>query len=466
MKKVFGGLILAASIMLSTIGCSNSSEDGSKFKKISLEQFEAFIDSIKDVESPYNTAETKYESDYEYEQDEETKYIRLGDKWITIYGSYSYSRSTYFLEHDACYMYEVMKDEFPHMVSYSIYKNRSQYKLVVDMYDAVGECLINKYGNLEYLNMTFLDEYLKEQNHFCFEAKYLIEDNRGISCDSLAIKDMYIKYNEDNDAYSFLGFNQRIQPRMIRVPDVYDDGVNGQKYLTYVDLHAVYYSPSVLRVNIPQHVNEIGTLHGWSEGLGIVSFSSIEVDNDNLTYSSFDECLYSKDYSKFLMCPVGRSDAVDIHYQAKTIEIDAFRNCQKIKNIGSWGFVETIRVGAFANSSFENITLPNTITTLENIVFTNCKTLKTITLNDELDYVRPSIIANCESLEEVTIGHGAKHIYTSIIGQCTNLKKIKFNGTVEEWDKVHIYGNGWRASDIGSVNKITCTDGEVNIVVE
>ena len=466
MKKVFGGFILAASMMVTTIGCSNNTEDGSKFKKISLEQFESFIDSIRDVKSPYNAANVKYESNYDYEQDEEMKYIRYNDGWITLYGSVSQSRSAYLLSRNACFFYDQLKDEFEHMVSYSIYKNKYQYKLSVDMYDTIGEGVFNKYGDVEYMHLVFLDEYQQETNHFELEAEYLVEDDKAISCDILAIKDMFIEYDEDNDAYSFLGFNQRIQPKMIRVPDVYDDGVHGEKYVTYIDLHALYYSPSVTRIYVPEHVDKIETLHGWSEGLGNSSFSYIEVDEDNLTYSSYDECLYSKDYTKFLMCPVGRSDSVSINYQTKTIEANAFANCQKVKQIFNWGTVETIRVGAFSNSSFENLVISNSVTTIENIAFVNCKLLKTIVLSDGLDYVRASTIANCESLEEVTIGHDAEHIYTSVIGNCPNLKKIKYNGTVEEWNKISIYGDSWKAKDIGSVNKITCTDGEVNIVVE
>lgn len=96
----------------------------------------------------------------------------------------------------------------------------------------------------------------------------------------------------------------------------------------------------LMRMLIPKSVTSIGFLAFHS------NIKSINVDVDNLNYSSIDGILYDKLESILIYCPSGKQGNVDIPNSVTVIESYAFDNC-----------------------SLTSITIPNSVILIENFAF-------------------------------------------------------------------------------------------------
>lgn len=133
------------------------------------------------------------------------------------------------------------------------------------------------------------------------------------------------------------------------------------------------------KLYIPKTVKKI------ESGLAILSRSNLqkieyEVDKENPFFCSIDGSLYSKD---------------------KTRLVGVFPT-QKDKFIVQNG-VQIIEQFTFKELNFEQIFLPDTLTTIGHRCFENCKKLREITLSKSLEFLDFRAFDGCDNLEKITI---------------------------------------------------------------
>lgn len=160
---------------------------------------------------------------------------------------------------------------------------------------------------------------------------------------------------------------------------------------------------SLTTITIPKNVAHIGDV----QGTPATTFSgdlweSIEVDPENERYYSIDGVLFDR-YSNTLLCyPQGKTDEsytvpdgiLEIDYGALWFfkgELTLPDGLQKIDN------------SAFYAAEFTTLELPDTVTSIGEMAFTNCDQLTGITLPASVQSVDASAFASCEQLEEITI---------------------------------------------------------------
>ena len=120
--------------------------------------------------------------------------------------------------------------------------------------------------------------------------------------------------------------------------------------LTTIEKNAFYNCEKLKSVTIPPNVSFIG-LAAFVEGLSESSLTEIKVDPENPYFSEKDGVVFSKDGTKLIMFPSGRSGDYQIPDGTVSVGDYAFYYCVNVSSITVPGSVRSLGEGAFGNCS-------------------------------------------------------------------------------------------------------------------
>ena len=89
-----------------------------------------------------------------------------------------------------------------------------------------------------------------------------------------------------------------------------------------------------------------------------------------------------------------------------------------VKTIGSLAFCD--------NSSLENVTIPDTVLSIESAAFTRCDKLSSITLPNSIAYIGDYAFAGCTSLTKIYIPTSVEKMGDYVFSNCYNLTYITY----------------------------------------
>lgn len=169
---------------------------------------------------------------------------------------------------------------------------------------------------------------------------------------------------------------------------------------------------NVKELNVPASVTSMGV------GFACVSskLMKINIASDNPNYTSVDGVVYSKDMTRIMACPAGRTGSYIIPESVTKIENNAFDGCNKLTGItipesvtaiGSWAFsgcnnvknmkipskVTRINDGSFQNTYFTNVVIPKNVTYIGVRNFNNAN-IKTVTFEDTTHKWKMTLVTN------------------------------------------------------------------------
>lgn len=226
--------------------------------------------------------------------------------------------------------------------------------------------------------------------------------------------------------------------------------INGMK-VTAIDSLTFSDCLGELKINIPSGITNI-------EPMAFSSFAviHIEVDNNNLIYSSANGDLYSKDKTTLLSAFSGQTGymtipagvttigeyafwgcpfllGVDIPSTVTSIEMRAFTGCSGLTEIAIPSGVTSIGDQAFCLcEEIKEIIIPDSVTSMGKSVFASCTNLKRVTLPANLTSIPGATFMWCENLTEITLPSDLTSIGTRAFYGCTNLKKIIIPSSVTQ----------------------------------
>ena len=127
--------------------------------------------------------------------------------------------------------------------------------------------------------------------------------------------------------------------------------------------------------------------------------------------------------------------------QLKSIGRAAFYGTEhaypRFKEIKIPDSVETIGNGAFYDCrDLERITLPSALQTLSTVTFYDCTALSEVTFPASLKTIESSAFSGCRNLSKVKLPASLKAIQSSVFHLCINLKTVSYDGSLEQWNDI------------------------------
>ncbi len=140
----------------------------------------------------------------------------------------------------------------------------------------------------------------------------------------------------------------------------------------------------------------------------------IDVDPDNPSYRSIDGVLLNKEATELIQYPAGDMERTtyELPPSVRRIHNIAFEKSHLNEVVFNEGLY-SIGIRAFESSALTRVSLPSTLTELDNYVFLNCSNLVTLEASSNL-----------------------KKIGIGVLNHCSSLKNLKVNASnLEEWQK-------------------------------
>lgn len=128
--------------------------------------------------------------------------------------------------------------------------------------------------------------------------------------------------------------------------------------------------------------------------------------------------------------------------QLKSIGRAAFYGTEhahpRFKEIKIPDSVETIGNGAFYDCrDLERITLPSTLQKLSNSTFYDCTALSEVTFPASLKTIEKSAFSGCRTLSEVKLPASLTTIQSYVFDRCSALKTVFYDGSLERWSQIN-----------------------------
>ena len=135
--------------------------------------------------------------------------------------------------------------------------------------------------------------------------------------------------------------------------------------VTSIEHYAFAFCESFKSITIPDSVTDIG----YQAFLGCTSLTSIDVEASNTSFSSIDGVLYNKNKTKLICCPGGKT-SITIPNSVTSIRELAFEMCTSLKSVTLPDNVTSIGYNAFSGcTSLTSITIPNSVTSIGSYAF-------------------------------------------------------------------------------------------------
>jgi len=108
------------------------------------------------------------------------------------------------------------------------------------------------------------------------------------------------------------------------------------------------------------------------------------------------------------------------------------------------GSVRSIGEGAFAGVGITEVTIPASVTRIDDFAFSECKALERVTFAEgsQLTSVGAGILRDCTALTELSLANCTKLARTgfSMLRSCTALERVTLPASLNEIDKNAFYG--------------------------
>ena len=205
---------------------------------------------------------------------------------------------------------------------------------------------------------------------------------------------------------------------------------DGTPKLTTIGASAFQNATSLTSITIPQTVNNIST----TSFQNTLSLTSINVNANNLTYSSDSGVLYTKSSQNTLIqYPVGNTQtSYTIPTTVTAINAYAFYNANNLKSVTLPDTSTFTSIGSYAFRGalgLTSITIPSNVSIIDQSAFFGATSLTTVTFDGtpKLTTIGASAFQNATSLTSITIPQTVNNISTTSFQNTLSLTSINVN---------------------------------------
>ena len=172
--------------------------------------------------------------------------------------------------------------------------------------------------------------------------------------------------------------------------------------------------------------------------------------------------LYTDGDDRILIGYTGDQTQLTLPDSITEINQYAFYYCSSLTSVTIPDGVTSIGEWAFSDcSSLTSVTIGSGVTSIGNGAFYDCSSLTSVTIPDSVTSIGYSAFRYCSSLTSVTIPDSVTSIGDYAFYRCDSLTSIKFNGTKAQWQAIS-KGNDWKYN-VPSTCVVRCDDGDLSI---
>ena len=183
---------------------------------------------------------------------------------------------------------------------------------------------------------------------------------------------------------------------------------------------------SLTSITIPSSVDSIrsGAFNYCS------NLSSINVASGNTHYSSIDGVLYNYVQDTLIQCPCAKT-SITIPNSVTSIGDHAFNNCRNLTSITIPSNITSIGKEAFYGcTGLTSITIPINVTSIGENAFSNCTGLTSIDIPNSITSIVNWMFYGCTGLTSITIPNSVTSIGGGAFSDCTGLTSITIPNSV------------------------------------
>jgi hypothetical protein len=162
------------------------------------------------------------------------------------------------------------------------------------------------------------------------------------------------------------------------------------------------------------------------------SLADIEVDGDNQVYSSKDGVLFSKNMTKLILYPEGKTqDSYTVPDGVASIGTEAFYGCQNLVSVTlPDGLKDLGNLTFYSCESLKSIDIPDSVASIDTGVFCGCKNLESAKIPDSVVNIGSGVFLGCTSLASIDIPDSVTTIGQKAFFRCDNLKTVEIPDSV------------------------------------
>ena len=216
--------------------------------------------------------------------------------------------------------------------------------------------------------------------------------------------------------------------------------------LTFVDSYCFYACSSLKTMQLPDNVSRIGQFAYAFSGLTAVDLSAnvvsvgnaafgacysletITVDDNNATYSTFDDVLFNKAIDTVYCVPASRIGSYTLPKTVKIIAPYSFYYDKYLTAVTLPDGLEEIQMNSFYNcSTLAGISIPASVTNIGRQAFENCTSLAGVSFGENSKLQRLGIytFVNC-GFAEITIPASVESMAQYVFYNCDEMKTLRF----------------------------------------
>ncbi|MCQ2192224.1 MAG: leucine-rich repeat domain-containing protein [Paludibacteraceae bacterium] len=216
-----------------------------------------------------------------------------------------------------------------------------------------------------------------------------------------------------------------------------------------IGAEAFNFCTGLVKMHIPAAVEEIGDgafWHNWA-------LKNITVDNNNKDYVDINGVLFTKNCTRLLAYPSGKTDQVytiptntttiatgafayskdltSVVLPPDLVEIRrfAFQECSRLKSITIPNNIDIIEMGAFSGcGDMVQVVFPEKVKRIGDKAFENCHSLTALTIPDEVESIGDRAFAGCKELKTIDLPRTLKNIGVESFADCVNINSIHLFG--------------------------------------
>ena len=264
-------------------------------------------------------------------------------------------------------------------------------------------------------------EWVDEPAEFSEPAAYTISDNWNYQ---IVNGILTIRGTGSIDDFSY----NNLPPWYSRRSEI--DWVEMQNGITRIGAFAFYGLTNVTRVTLSKNLISIGA-HAFDSCKGITQI----VIPDGVTTLGDEDELGNGGY---VFANSGLT-SISLPDSITNIENGCFMNCKDLASVSLPSHLTAVKKDLFSGcSNLTSVYIPSSVTTIELAAFYECTSLTTVAVGSSVTELGRRVFQDCTQLSEVILPKGIETIGQWAFDACTSLRTVKYGGTQTDWSNITI----------------------------